>query len=415
MKSRNADNAGDRHLKQATESLQSLLDDPQVPRGVREALARDYREVRRMLHKLEHGELHVAAFGRVGVGKSSLLNALAGRQAFSVSPLHGETREVGETDWQSFESGRVRLLDTPGIDEIEGDERERLAHSVAGRADLVVFVAEGDITRVEHEALKAVSRERRPVVLALNKADRYSREERELLLEKLRERTTALLPPEHVLPVSADPRRGEPDIAALRERLWRILESEGKTLAALNASLFAGRLTDELGKRITEARRELAEKVIRTWCVGKGVAVALNPIPVADLLAAGAVDVALVVHLGRVYGLPVTRTEAGRLIGTIAGQLAVLMGTVWGLHIISAALKGVTAGFSIAITATLQGAAAYYATYVVGRAAERYFANGKSWGPDGPRAVVRDILDSVDKGSVLAQGQREITATLKRS
>lgn len=386
-----------------------------MPRGVRDTLAHEYREVRRMLHKLEHGELHVAAFGRVGVGKSSLLNALVGREAFAVSPLHGETREVGEAEWRAVQSGTVRLLDTPGIDEIDGAAREALAHSVAGRADLVIFVAEGDITRVEYEALKAVCAERRPVILALNKADRFDERELDLLLEHLRERAAGLLPLERVIPVSAAPRGTAPEVGPLREQLWQILESEGKTLAALNASLFAGKLSDQLGRRITEARRELAEKVIRTWCVGKGVAVALNPVPVADLLAAGAIDVALVVHLGRVYGLPVTRKEAGRLIGTIATQLLVLMGTVWGLHIVSAALKGLTAGFSIAITATLQGAAAYYATYIVGRAAESYFENGKSWGPDGPRAVVRDILDSVDKGSVLAQGQREITATLRQS
>lgn len=435
-RSRNGDGAttdprGDEHLAQAAESLRALLDDPQVPRGVRESLAADYRQVRAMLDKLEHGELFVAAFGRVGVGKSSLLNALVGREEFSVSPLHGETRQVADVHWEAFDDGRIRLFDTPGIDEIEGEARERLAHDVAGRSDLVVFVVEGDITGTERRALEAVCAERRPVVLALNKTDRYTDEELDSILNSLAERTRGLLNPDYIVTVSARPapvtrierdvagepretrEQREPDIGALKEVLWRILEREGKTLAALNASLFAGELSDELARRIAEARREIAEKMIRTWCIGKGIAVALNPVPVADLLAAGAIDVALVVHLGRVYGLPVTRREAGRLIGTIATQLAALMGTVWGLHLMSAALKGLSAGFSIALTASLQGAAAYYATYLVGRAAERYFVNGKSWGPGGPKAVVQSIMDSVDKGSVLAQGQRDIATTLK--
>jgi len=429
-KSRGTDPRGEKHLSQAAESLRGLLDDPKVPRGVRESLSSDYGQVRAMLEKLEHGELFVAAFGRVGVGKSSLLNALVGREAFSVSPLHGETRAVAHAHWESFDAGRVRLIDTPGIDEIDGATRERMAHEVAGRADLVIFVAEGDLTRTELAALEQVTAERRPVVIALNKADRYTPDELDSILERIAERTTDLVKREHVVPVSANPAPvtrlesdasgaetearvpREPDVAALSAVLWDVLEREGKTLAALNASLFAGRLSDEVARRVAAARRDVAEKVIRTWCVGKGVAVALNPVPVADLLAAGAIDVALVVHLGRVYGLPVTRREAGRLIGTLTAELALLMGTVWGLNLVSAALKGLTAGFSVAITATLQGAAAYYATYVVGRAAERYFVNGKSWGPGGPKAVVQSILRSVDKGSVLAQGQRDITDTL---
>ncbi len=78
---------------------------------------------------------------------------------------------------------------------------------------------------------------------------------------------------------------------ALRERLWQIMESEGKTLAALNASLFAGRPQRSGGRRILEIRRDIGAKVIRTYCIAKGVAVALNPVPVADLVAAAAVDV----------------------------------------------------------------------------------------------------------------------------
>ena len=45
--------------------------------------------------------------------------------------------------------------------------------------------------------------------------------------------------------------------------------------------------------------RDLAERVIRNYCLAKGVAVALNPIPVADLLAAASLDVALVRAFGK--------------------------------------------------------------------------------------------------------------------
>ena len=57
---------------------------------------------------------------------------------------------------------------------------------------------------------------------------------------------------------------------------------------------------------------------------------------------------------------------------------------------------------------------AWYATYVTGKAAEAWFARGKTWGPDGPRATVRDILDSLDRDSMLREARREILATLER-
>ena len=71
---------GSAHLNLARESLRDLIDDSRLPAGVRESLANDYQAVEGMLDKLQHGHLHIAVFGRVSTGKSSLLNALIGEQ-----------------------------------------------------------------------------------------------------------------------------------------------------------------------------------------------------------------------------------------------------------------------------------------------------------------------------------------------
>ncbi len=140
---------------------------------------------------------------------------------------------------------------------------------------------------------------------------------------------------------------------------------------------------------------------------------ALNPIPIADILAAIATDAAMIIHLSRVYGLPINRSEAGSLLKTISIQLAFLMGTVWAMNLAAAALKGISLGLSTVVTAGAQGAVAWYGTYVVGKAAEQYFAQGKSWGEGGPKRVVQDILDSLDRDSLLAQARDDILARLK--
>jgi uncharacterized protein (DUF697 family) len=325
----------------------------------------------------------------------------------------------------------VHLIDTPGIDELDGEARERLAYDVAGVSDLVVFVVDGDMTQRERDALVSLARTERPLLLALNKADRYGEDERERLLERLREHAAGLVRADDVVAIAAQPAaikrvrvaadgseqaelvEQTPELGALRARLVAVLEREGRTLAALNASLFAGRVADQVGARIAEARRELAGTVIRQYCIAKAVAVALNPIPVADLLAAGALDAALVMHLGRVYGLPLTKSEAGALIAVITAQLAVLMGAIWGVHLVASALKGLSAGVSTVVTAGAQGALAWYATELVGRAAEKYLVAGKSWGELGPKRVVADIVASLDRDSILREAREEILRRLR--
>lgn len=424
--------AGDAHLALARDSLRRLLDDPQLPGGVREALAPDFAEIERMLGKLEQGEIHIAVLGEVSVGKSSLLNALLGEARFTTSPLHGETRAPAEAQWREERSGGVVLVDTPGINEIGGEDRERMARNVAERADLVLFVVDGDLNAAEEASLDQALAPGRPVLLVLNKADRYSEEERTTLLERLAARVAGRIAPANILAAAADPapvirvlqaadgtereerRVPPPDVDRLRERLWTILEAEGQTLAAVTAGLFAGRVSERVGARVVEVRRAAAERLVQQYCIAKGVAVAVNPVPVADLLAAAALDAGLVLHLSRLYGLPLTRSEAGSLVTVIATQMTLLMGTVWLTHFISATLKVGTAGLSTVLTAGAQGAVSYYGTFMIGRVAERYFAQGKSWGDGGPKAVVQEILESVDRDSVLNQAREDLAAYLKR-
>ncbi|WEN14878.1 GTP-binding protein [Rhodanobacter sp. AS-Z3] len=414
---------------QVADSLRALLDDPGIPASVRGELAADFSRIEGMLDKLQRGELHVAVFGRVSTGKSALGNALLGREAFTVGVLHGTTTTADQAMLDEAQHDGLVLIDTPGINELDGEARERLAFEVAEVSDLVIFVCDGDLTREELDALKNLAATQRPLLLALNKADRYGRDELDNLLQHLRLRVAGLIRAEDVLAVAAHPtaqrlvevdahglehRREQartPDVAALRERLLAIAAREGKTLSAINAGLYAGRLTDQVSARIAQTRQAVAAKLIHNYCIAKGVAVALNPIPVADLLAAAGLDAAMVVQLSRVYGLPLTRAESGRLVAVISAQLAALMGAIWGMQLVASALKGISAGLSVVVTAAAQGALGWYATVLIGRAAERYLVGGKSWGEVGAKRAVADIVAGLDRDSILREAREE---TLKR-
>jgi len=421
----------ERQLLEANRNLRELLEDTSIPASVRAELATEFAEIESISNKLRAGEVHIAVFGRVGVGKSSLLNALLQREAFSTSPLHGETRQEGRAVWQSLREGHVVLIDTPGLDELDGQEREELARRVSRRADVTLMLCEGDLTEFEIQSLREHCSVQRTVLLVLNKADRYTEEDRSVLLLRLVNRCADLLPadrivtasaaprPETVIRVDRDGRETEslrprtPDMALLRDRLWTLLEREGHALAALNAALFASELDEKVATRIVAARKTVADRIIRKYCLGKGLLVALNPVPVTDLLAAAGGDVAMVIHLGEVYGFRLSRREAAKLLLTISAQMVALMSAYWGMNLVTSALKTASAGLSTALTATAQGSLAWYATYVTGRMAQSWFSRGKSWGNAGPRETARAILDSVDRDSIIQAARDDILARLK--
>ena len=421
----------DQYLLDADSQIQTLLSDTSIPASVKQELFREFAEIESISEKLQSGEIHIAAFGRVGTGKSSLLNALLGRKVFSTSPLHGETQNQQRSPWNSVNSDHVVLIDTPGIDELDGEAREELAESVAHMCDIILMVCESDLTDTEFEAAHKLAQRNRPVLLVLNKSDRYSIQELQSLLVHIQDRCSEFLEPENIVAVSADPRPesviridaagneypGErqrtPDINALQNRLWEILVKDGKTLSALNAAMFVNELDGRIAEKIVLARKKVAEKVIRNYCLSKGLAVAVNPIPVADLLAAAGADIAMVIHLGNVYGFQLSRREATGLLFTISAQLLLLMGAYWGVNMVSAALKTISAGMTTALTAGAQGTLAWYATYVTGHAVESWFAKGKSWGNSGPRETIQEILDNLDRDSILLSARTDIMNSLK--
>jgi len=420
----------EQHLLNADQQIQTLLTDTSVPSAIRQELFQEFDEIEAISEKLQHGEIHIAAFGRVGTGKSSILNALLGRKVFSTSPLHGETQTQQRSQWDSVNFDHVVLIDTPGIDELEGETREEMARSVTRISDIVLMVCEGDLTETEFNAVRDLAGRQRPLLLVLNKADRYSATDLGFLLDHLRLRCGEFIEADNILTASADPRPEQiirineagqerpdqrprkPDINDLRARLWSILEKEGKTLAALNAALFTSELDARIAGKIVLARKTVAEKVIRNYCLAKGLVVAVNPIPVADLLAAAGTDVAMVIHLGNIYGFQLSRREASRLLLTISAQMLLLMSAYWGVNMVSAAMKSISAGMSTVLTAGTQGALAWYATYVTGNAAETWFAKGKSWGSGGPKETIKEILDGLDRDSILMTARSDIMSKL---
>ena len=120
---------------------------------------------------VRHGAVVVLA-GRPNAGKSTLANALAGRERSIVSPLPGTTRDSVETDIE-IDGLRVRLVDTAGLrdtDDAVEAEGTRRARAAAETADAVLYVFDAALG-LDADEQPEVARLALPVLLVANKAD----------------------------------------------------------------------------------------------------------------------------------------------------------------------------------------------------------------------------------------------------
>lgn len=163
----------------------------------------------------------VVLAGRPNVGKSSLLNALAGRARAIVTDEPGTTRDVVE---ESIELGGlpVTLHDTAGIREIrDGSEAERegmrRSREAAADADLLLLVFDGHAGFGEEDRQVALALAGRPTLLLANKCDLGAAVARDMP-------ALAGLPAAVALPVSATTGEG---LDALTARVRECLEGPG--------------------------------------------------------------------------------------------------------------------------------------------------------------------------------------------
>lgn len=383
------------------------------------------------MSRLTEKQFHIAVFGRVSVGKSSLLNALMDGQHFSTSVLHGETKGTADIFWQQHEDHGLVFVDTPGIDEYQGERREVIAQQAIEAADFVLFVIDGDLTQTEVDALQLVRRLLKPVIVVINKSDRLTPQEIIDIEASVREKLDRLSAQIQLIFIAADPRlktiirvlpngtekhetvRPDSNVDALKTLIWEEIKASGHTLQAINAAVFATKVTDRIGAEIVEARADVANDIIRNYCIGKSLAVGLNPVPLLDVAVVFG-DVAMARQLGQVYGFNLNAREASSLLRSVIAEMALVLGAGFGVQALGSVLKGLSAGLSTVLTAGTQGLAAWYGTYLVGKACEEYFKRGASWGEDGPEKVLKSMLKDIDKETIMTDARDEINALLKR-
>ena len=336
----------------------------------------------RQLERLQQRRLRIAVFGRVGVGKSSLINALIGTAVMETDVAHGNTRRQQAVSWPISIPGlrQIELIDTPGIDEIQAAARARLARRIAMEADLVLLVIDSDLSRTDKDALEVLQEAGKPLHLVLNRIDRWQADEITEVLSSIRSRLSSEIP---ITAVAAAPRRpvidaegrvrSEPIAARiedLRVRLHKTLEREGALLLALQSLSQADRFQHGRQQLRLQQHRRRAQGLIGRFAAAKATGVAANPVMALDLAAGMACDTALVMQLCQLYDLPLAPSSARQLIRRLSQDNALLAGIQLGLTALKQALilmAPISGGVSLAPAAPVAVAQAALAVHTTKR------------------------------------------------
>ncbi|MBM5788345.1 MAG: Era-like GTP-binding protein [Vulcanococcus sp.] len=382
----------------------------------RSALGPELKALDQQLRALGERRLRVAVFGRVGVGKSSLLNALLGRSVFATDVAHGCTRRQQREAWPVQVPGLagVELVDTPGIDEIAAHARQRLAARLAVGADLVLLVLDGDLTTPEAEALEQLLAAGKPLLLVLNRIDCWPEDERDALIASIRRRLPAPARQLELVAVASAPRRAQlmedgrvrsaplpPQIAPLRRALLTLLDEHGALLLGLNGLRAADRFGQQLHQWRLQRGRSAAQGLIGRYAALKATGVAANPLLLLDLAGGLALDTALVVQLCELYGLELGGGGARALLTRLSAQNALLGGTQLGIQLLLGGLRQLlllaaplSGGLSLAPAAPValaQAALAVHTTRLTGRLAAAELLRSAQHGRLRPASLLRRL------------------------
>ncbi len=399
------------------------------------------------LEKLDQGVYCVAAFGLVSRGKSAVLNALMGEKVLEIGPLNGVTKFPRSIRWQPQPQIQIDLIDTPGLDEIDGESRAQMAQQIAAQADLILFIIAGDITKLEYQVLCELRAAHKPLMLVFNKSDLYPEQERQTIYQQLQglsadlgqqnsEMLHRLLSADEVVMVAADPaplqlrteyadgssknewEQPTPNIEPLKQKIFNLLEKEGSSLIVINALVQARSSEYNLAATTLDLMSNEASKLVWRFAQYKALAVALNPIVFFDVLGGIFIDLVMVRSLAKLYNLPITTYETGKLFKGVlfsGGSLllveiftALVLGIGKSDHLLQLVGLSWTDIPGYAVGGIIQGLTAGYGAYTVGKAAKTYLSQGNTWGKLGANTVIREILQNIDSETIIARLREEL-------
>ena len=118
--------------------------------------------------------LHIAVLGKMNVGKSSVINAIFGREISIVSDYAGTTTDVNQKAIELLPIGPASIMDTAGLDDKGelGEKRVEKTMQTLDRADVAIVVFDNNgVKKCDEELFEELKKRKIPILSIINKID----------------------------------------------------------------------------------------------------------------------------------------------------------------------------------------------------------------------------------------------------
>jgi len=289
-------------------------------------------EIKEQQRRKQSGEVFIAIFGEISTGKSSLVKALLPKVDMESDPRGGTTQTIGHYRWQADSGDSVIISDLPGFNL---DSNPEILEE-ARRSHLVVFLCDSDITRSQMEQLEALLSIQKPLVVALNKVDRFGVSEARSIAENISQRTGIERDDvvfiqtgghEEVIKLLSDgneeilTRERVRDIEPLRTALQRKLDSNHELMEQLRDTAVLLLASEKLERARDVHREQQAAELVETYSKRAVIGALAAVAPGSDIIIQGLLATRLVQALCKVYDVNVKDVEIESFLRLAGGKV----------------------------------------------------------------------------------------------
>lgn len=287
-------------------------------------------ELEELNRRREDRRFYISLFGSASSGKSSFVQALIPEAHTEIDVIKGTTLEV-----LRYQHGDLEITDLPGFDAIDQAQLAQLALAESQRAHLVVFMLNSDFTRTEMALFESLREWRKPMVIALNKSDRFD----DSALAQIKEAIAKKI--NHRYPVVAISSGGyetvvkqdtdgfefteeialEPDVGPLIEAVQRVVTADSEQLHRFRDAGFLMRAEQHLTQSTAEHNKEMAMRVIERHSKRAMVGAMASIAPGSDIIIQGAIGSQMLKELCHIYQVPIKQLQVDDILRAAGSKL----------------------------------------------------------------------------------------------